>query len=263
MMHRPKSSWKAWLRLGIVVLISVSLAALAGKLAGRAVFRHEPPGRAPEPEQPALSIDPTSLDFGEVWADGPEHVLRFPVRNNSSRTVYVGGILTGCNCRPVEPQTFALQPGETRAVRLTITDLNRPEYVGRARPIRIELRPVLAGKPADTWTAHGVVRPRIETDVPAVMFGEANRVGQPPVARTITVTLPRAGELSAKLVPEVAAVEVKPGAPANSWRVTVAPHTQRQPGPFRATLTLTSTPPGGAPETLDLPVEGVLLEGER
>ena len=199
-----------------------------------------------------------------MWADGEEHTIGLPVRNDSVRVVHVFDVVTGCNCRPVAPNTFTLQPGETRDIRLTITDIKRPEYVGRAHPIRIELRPVADGQLVPAWIVHGVVRPRIETDTTAIMFGESNRAGEPPVSRAVTVTLPFSGTLSAKLAPEIADVEVRPGATSSRWTVIVSPRTNRPPGAFRATLKLTNTPPGGTSVfALDLPVEGILLEGQR
>jgi hypothetical protein len=49
-----------------VVVLAVGLAAAGGTLAARWPFRHAQPTPPPESEQPALTIDPQYLEFGEA-----------------------------------------------------------------------------------------------------------------------------------------------------------------------------------------------------
>jgi hypothetical protein len=130
--------------------------------------------------------------------------------------------------------------------------------------VQIELRPVVDGKLSQGWTIRGVIRPRIESDLSAVMFGESNYAGQLPVPRTLTVRFHQPGTPDVKLAPEVADVEVRPGPTATEWKIVVSPHTDREPGPFRAVLTVANVPPGGgAPvASLELRVDGVLMEAD-
>jgi hypothetical protein len=186
-----------------------------------------------------------------------------PIRNVSARTVRIDDIRTGCDCQPAAPEPFELQPGESRVWSVALTELNRPEHLGRTHPLRVELRPVIEGKMTAGWTVSGARLPPIETNLSAVLFGESNRANQPPVLRTVTVTLPSRGELGAKLVPEVATVSVHPTETPNRWRVVVSPRTERPPGAFRAALTLTHTRDGATVATLDLPVEGSLARSEK
>lgn len=95
------------------------------------------------------------------------------------------------------------------------------------------------------------------------MFGESNRVGQPPVPRTVTLHFNQPGKPEVKLVPDVAEVEVRPGATPAEWKVTVSPRTGRGAGTFRGVLTVANiSPEGKAVASLDLPVDGLLREGE-
>ncbi|MCI0700851.1 MAG: DUF1573 domain-containing protein [Planctomycetia bacterium] len=207
-------------------------------------------------------IDPQYLDFGEVW-ETKEQVIRLPVRNTTTHAIHISEFQTGCDCQPVEPKSLTIPAGETRDICLTLEKENRPERVGQLRQIRIEIRPVVNGKPAATWTIHGTIRPLIQTNMPAMMFSDSNRVGQPPVSRTLNVKFHTPGSPSVKLVPEVAAVEVRPGASAIEWKVTVSPRTDRTAGPFRAVLTIANLSDNAPVASLDLPVDGVLLEADR
>jgi hypothetical protein len=237
-------------------------AAIAGTWAGK---RSRGTQLAPPVAQLGLVIDPEHLDFGEVWED-PGFGVRLPVRNVTSRAIRVERFETGCDCRPVEPNSLTIPPGETREVRL-IPDRGKrsPALVGRPVQVETDIRAVVSGRSAGiAWRVRGTLRPPIATDLPAVLFGESNRAGHEPVARTLRVTLHTPGVLHAELVPPVAAVRVLPGATPTEWEVAVAPLTDRLPGPFKSTLTLTNRSPDGEPvASLALPVEGVLVEGDR
>jgi hypothetical protein len=221
--------------------------------------------RPPPVAQPDLVIDPQYLDFGEVW-EGKDQVIHLPVRNTTSGTVHVSEFQTSCNCEPIEPKSLTVPAGETREIRVTLGGRNNPSQAGQPRRVEIEIRPVVNGRAAPMWWAvRGTIRPLIQTDLSGVLFGDSNRVGQSPVSRTLKVRFHVPGTPRVTLVPEVAAVEVRPGADATEWKVVVSPLTDRTPGPYRGTLTIANVPPGGnAPvASLDLPVDGVLLEADQ
>jgi hypothetical protein len=115
------------------------------------------------------------------------------------------------------------------------------------------------------WKVRGTIRPPIATDMPAVLFGESNRAGQPPLARRLKVRFQTPGIAKAELVPAIADVRVVEGQTSSEWTLVVTPHTDRTPGPYRGTLTISNVSPDGhAPITsLELPVDGILKEADR
>lgn len=247
-----------------LLLIAVLAAAGAGTLAAR--WTRDEPNSAPNVDTIAgLMIDPATLNFGEVHGTA-DFAVHLTVRNVSQRDIHVSAFRTSCLCQPVEPRLLTIPAGETRAIRVALDAMSlSPAQVGQPRRVETELRPVLNGTPAaKAWVIRGTVHPPIATDLAAVLFGESNRVGQPPVSRRVRVEFHEPGRAKVELVPAVAEVAVLPGSASTEWAVVVTPFTNREPGPFRGTLTITNlSTEGRVLASLSLPVEGVLREGNK
>jgi hypothetical protein len=251
-----------------IIIVLVVFATGAGTLAARWPLRDVQQPVLPEqtlPEQRSLTIDPEHLDFGERWIDSKELTITLPLRNDSAHVIRIDSFQTSCNCESIKPSNLTLQPNEKRDICLTLTDLVQPEFLGRPRSIQSEVRPVIDGKIAKGWSVRGVVRPRIESNLTAVLFGESNRIGRSPVPRTLIVRFHQPGMASVRLTPEVADVEARPDATAIEWTIIISPRTDRQPGPFQGVLTISNIPLGGGDPvaSLELPVAGVLQEVDR
>jgi hypothetical protein len=249
----------------LLAIVAATVAAMAGDWAAR--HNSEEPHKPPQSATiDGLEIDLSHLDFGEVWAS-EDWSRPFPVRNTTDHTIHIEEFRTGCHCHPADPKTLTIPPGETREVRLILDPAKQsPALVGQPYRVDTEIRPVIHGKPAArAWRVRGTIRPLIETDTPAVLFGESNRVGQPPVARRVRVQFRDPGEAVAELAPAVAGVKVMAGGSPTEWTVVVTPHTDRKPGPFRGTLTITNLPTdvGTQIVSVALPVEGVLVEADQ
>jgi hypothetical protein len=249
----------------LLAIVAATGAAIAGDWAARR-NTEEPRTTAKRETIDGLEIDSPHLDFGEVWASEDWSRL-IPVRNTTERPIHVEEFRTGCPCHVAETKALTIPPGETREVRLILDPAKQsPSLVGQPYRVDTELRPVIGGWPAPrAWRVRGTIRPLIGTDTAAVLFGESNRVGQPPVSRRVRVQFRDAGVAAAEVRPAVADVRVVAGGSPTEWSVVVTPHTDRKPGPFTGTLTITNLSPDGRTRiaSLDLPVEGVLLEADE
>ena len=211
-------------------------------------------------------IDPASLEFGEVWG-ARDYAIRLPIQNLTDRTIQIDGFQTACDCKPVEPKSLTIPPCETREIRLVLDPDKQPaSSVGQPRRIETSILPIIHGRATTkTWKVRGTIRPLIATDLPAVLFGESNRTGQTPLARRLKVQFHTPGISKAELVPPVAGVQVLEGKTSAEWTVVITPFTDRPPGPYRGTLTISNLSPDGLTRiaTLELPVEGILKEIDK
>jgi hypothetical protein len=213
-----------------------------------------------------LVIDSASLEFGEVWG-GRDYAISLPIQNVTDRTIRIDEFQTPCDCKPVEPRTLTIPPGETREIQLRLDPVKQPaSTVGQPRRIDTSIRAIIHGRATlKAWKVRGTIRPPIATDMPAVLFGESNRAGQPPLGRRLKVSFQTPGIAKAELVPAVADVRVVEGQSSCEWTVVVTPRTDRAPGPYRGTLTISNISPDGltAIASLELPVDGILKEADK
>lgn len=166
---RPWGSPVVRKRLGIVAVVVVGLAAVAGALTGRAYFRHAQPAPPSNPEQPALTINPAHLDFGEVW-ETSQFLWSVPIRNTSSQPVVIERWQASCDCSDVQPSSMRLEPGETKAISVRI-DLGRNLGATSGTPVSVSLSPLFGGKSLATWALRGSVKPLIRPSaIPTAAF---------------------------------------------------------------------------------------------
>ncbi|MBX9580126.1 MAG: hypothetical protein K2X87_07435 [Gemmataceae bacterium] len=214
-----------------------------------------------------LAVDPSTLEVGDVW-EGGDRVVALPVRNTTANAVNITDFLTGCSCARVEPRNLVIPPYATRTVQATLDARpQHPSEVGAAdRPFEKQIQPVIDSTPAGkSWVVRGTFRAPIWSGVPAVLFGESNRAGQPPVARTVPVGSRVLGTPRVFVSPAVATAELRPHDAADRWRLVVTPRTDRPAGPFRGTITIEVVPADdtSTPAKLELPLDGILREGEE
>ncbi len=98
----------------LLIVGLVAVAAIAGTLLGRVQS-----SRTVQPPPFPLSIDTSDLDFGEVWYQ-PTLSHTVTVRNTSDSRQVVKSITGSCSCQSFEPNSFTLDPSESRDVIITI-----------------------------------------------------------------------------------------------------------------------------------------------
>lgn len=148
-------------RLGLLVLGSVTLAAIAGAFSGRAYFRHAQPAPPPAPEQPALTVDPAHLDFGDVW-ETDKFEWKVPVTNTGSQVLVVDRWQAGCDCSAITPQSLRVGPGETKSITVQIDLSSKVDSTSLTPvPISITFAAVVGGKGLPALTLRGKAKPII------------------------------------------------------------------------------------------------------
>lgn len=144
----------------------------------------------PARETVRLWAPPDALNLGTVWeTDQLEWTL--PVENREEAPVEVESFSTTCNCLSVEPQSFVLEPGARRDLRLQIDLGSQLKTTGE---VNIQLVPQLkesgegnqAKKLSPDWRITGQVRRALTFDR-NVYLGRHSELSQPLEPWTIPV----------------------------------------------------------------------------
>lgn len=197
----------------------------------------------PNPEQPALTVDPAHLDFGEVWeTDNFEWAA--PVRNHTASPVQVSAYSSSCSCVAAAskavipsggttPLTFRIDLRATRCLgteQQAVRDAKIQVALGRdtsptEKPVGVELR--------------GRVRSALAVSARAIDFGRfaATVTPQPRVVALRGLVALRSLDVAVE-GPSVVA-ELK-GAGPDKWELHVRP-TSSVVGRHEAKVKLTPT----------------------
>jgi hypothetical protein len=211
-----------------------------------------------------ISAAEDRLNFGDMWED--EHFAwTIPVTNIHHDPIQIEAISTSCTCAVAEPRTFALTPGQTREVRLTLNLVPRtgePTNEPRSFSTNVTFTTTAKGLGAarETLVISGRVLPVLELRPREPSFGETpDRVQPPPpitfaVApqvhlQTLSAISETPGYQAAVLPPEIES----PG----ELLVRVTPTTTKPAGPMTATVRLEPLGPNGEP----LPPRRVTVRG--
>ena len=234
-------------RLGILVIVAVGLAAAAGTLTARWVNRNAQPVPPPKSEEPALTVDPRYLDFGEVW-ETDQFEWTAPVCNRTEAPLQVSSFGSSCSCVSATstkvipaggtaPLTFRIDlrqqcaGAEPQAVR----DAKIQVALGRdtsptEKPVPVELR--------------GRVKSAIVVPARSIDFGRfpATATAKPRVVPIRSLVGLRELVVSVEGLSVVA--EVKPLA-ADKWELHVRPSSPLVVGRHEAKVRLTPTTTAG------------------
>lgn len=179
----PKAPTVRRSRVVLVALI-LCLAGVGGyRLAGRLKARPT----APAAEQSGgLTVPPERLDFGEAW-EQKAFAWVLPIHNRQRHDTRIREFAPSCSCTQVDPPSLVIPAGETREVRLTL-DLRdrgkREKYTsggGNVFEVRVAPRLEVEGGvvPTRGWTVRGLVRPVVQFDPSAVVFGRHSVLALP------------------------------------------------------------------------------------
>ncbi|HJT77028.1 MAG TPA: DUF1573 domain-containing protein [Gemmataceae bacterium] len=227
--------------------------------------------RARQPEAPTvngLSIDPSSLDLGEVW-ETPRHTTTLKIKNVSGDVRTVTDFEASCDCLGVEPRALTLQPGQAAELTVSLDLTHRQPYqLGLARwPTSVQIRPRFQGDFAPTpgWLVKASVRSRVSLEAAQLAFGDRCVHDGPPASRKVRarahVPLRR---LEASALPDLAEVRVEEDAAPGGYRIVVSPHPALPVGPFRFRVQVRAvTADGAAHECGALDVSGEMQPSSR
>jgi hypothetical protein len=231
-------------RFLLLALACASVAAVAGKLAGRATrtAQHAQPAPPPPAEQlsrksipPAVTV--ASTHVGEVWES---ETARVSVRlvNTTDRRLNLTHIGGNCNCTQVSPSTALLEPRAELEASLTydLNDRTPPDFGKLEREFKIVLSLEVNGLPQKPFLLTGTCRSHLATDTTVLHFGESNVRGQAPVSRYVRVNAsPQVATVRASSNPASVRVSA-PERTARGWRVAITPEHAQSAAAFEATV---------------------------
>jgi hypothetical protein len=248
-------------RIILLVLVAVGFAIGAGTLTGRWLRGVKPP--TPEPADTGLHIDPSRLDFGEVWAT-ERFDWKLPVRNTADSDATLETLTGDCSCLSVEGLPLRVGGGETGSLTLRLDLTRRCMGVGPEPfapiPYPIKLRgTVRVGETTHEvgWELTGRVKPAILLGRRGIDFG---RLWNPtlPLERSVMVrTAPGVsiGSVEVEDSPKITA-SLRPAAGAGEYELTVRLDSWAPPGRYQAAVRLVPVArAGGSPGAVRLPVE--------
>ncbi len=219
----PQSVWRDR-ALALTVLVVACIGAYRIGMASRHV------GDANQ----GLSVDGSSLDFGEVW-EVRDFSWNLPVHNNTTEEVRVGEFTASCSCLSIEPRTLVIPAGQTVPIHLLLdlttkavppTAQNQRNEAKSVADFAVQVAPRIANSPAPpiVWTIRGRVRKALAFSEPQLDFGESLVRGHPFQPKIIRVTahLPLVS-LHAKCNPALALVHVKASGDTKTFELEVAP----------------------------------------
>lgn len=137
---------------------------------------HNQPNLRPPPsaEQPALTVDPAHLDFGEVW-ETDKFEWSAPVRNHTDSSLLVSAYSSSCSC--VSASSTKLIPANTTAPLTFRVDLRAVACAGtmpqalRDTKIQVSLRGDTAPEKPVAVELRGRVKSAIAVPMRTVDFG--------------------------------------------------------------------------------------------
>jgi hypothetical protein len=132
-------------------------------------------------QQRLLTLQPGSLDFGEVWAQ-PHFRWTMMVSNPTDQAINVDQIDTSCRCVSVEPSSFSINPGDSLVLNVSMNlqgeAADRQQAAGGIdrESVTISLTPHVRGSMrTESWHIHGTVRRAVLTSAAAIDFGDVSR----------------------------------------------------------------------------------------
>ncbi|WP_162666105.1 DUF1573 domain-containing protein [Gemmata massiliana] len=160
-----------------MVIIAATFAAGAGVVAARWMKQNAEPA-PPAPEQTLLTVDSSSLDFGEVW-ETDKFDWAVPVTNRSANSVDISRWGSSCNCTAVQPSSLRLSPGETKTITVRLDLTQTLYYQQAAQPVAVSLLPIVAEQNSRrSWQLSGTVKPLLRKQ-PNLVFGPLSAAAQP------------------------------------------------------------------------------------
>jgi hypothetical protein len=218
-----------------------------------------------EPPLVQLAVPPGAFDMGEIW-EAEEFRWVVQVENREIFSVEVEGFSTSCNCAAVEPQSFVLEPGERREIRLKV-DLTAKLASNPDDEVSVQVRPRLkagadgAVRKGPEWKISGRVR-RALALASSAHVGRHSELAQPipPHSVSFDVLVPLESLSVACDVPGFSA-SVDLAQPGGKVSVLRLVETSARPvGEFEGVVSLKPILKGGIPlPTRRLRVAGVIV----
>jgi hypothetical protein len=207
-----------------------------------------------------LWIPPDALNMGTIWED-EQFKWTAPIENREATPIEVESFGTTCNCLSIEPNSFVLEPGERRELRLRINLTSQVKETGEvavglwAHVKKDDRKP---GEPlGPEWKITGQVR-RVLKFNRRLYLGEHSELAQPLLMRTIPIeVLVPLESLSAECDLSGFTVNVeRPEEGKGELRLLSV--TSRDLGAFEGTVSLHPILKGGE----QLPVQRLEFEGK-
>ena len=224
-------------------------------------------GTAAAADRSPLAASPGDVDFGAVWAR-PDHEMIVPVVNRTDRIVRVTEVRPHCGCTDVSPAGFALAPGETIPLRLTLDLLPRRDEraAEETRPFTSTVDLIVPDRrrPA-SLTVHGTVRHLLRSS-PRVVFGGRDVLvcGGGGGGKNLRLE-PHAGVKELRLTGPARRANAPADPPGGEWdSEPAAPEAELRREPDGAYRLAVAVPPAAEPGTVEyhLPLAAVLDTGE-
>lgn len=245
----------------LLCLVAASLAAVAGTTAGR-WMRPAAPESNPEPMSP-LGVDPTRLDFGEVWED--QHFeWALPLTNLTESPITVTGVSGSCSCTSVAPSSFVLGSREQTDLRVGIDLSPKPTELGlQIRTFSVRIDVDFRTETGVVGHSHWVVTGRVKRalQLPSEIYlGSHSEGGQPipPVSLHVDARVPIESVIATASAPFLRVTTSAPAWPATRFDLTVAVTDRNLPeGSFETWATVEAVAVGG----VRLPAARVTISG--
>ncbi len=230
------------IRSVLLLLGGIGVAAIAANFTSGGYFRSAQPAPPPHSEQPAVSIDPSRLDFGAAWeTDWFEWVV--PVRNHTDApaTVTVGGGCRSCD-KPTAPKVVPPGRAEQIAIEVDLTATRcaaaKPQHIREVK-IPVVLRSGSGStEKAVAFELRGLVRCAIDVPVRSIDFGRF-AVGESRKPRVIPISgLVGLQQLNLAVDGDSVVAELKSTAP-DKWELHVRPNPSATVARHEARLRLT------------------------
>lgn len=187
-----------------------------------------------------LLVPPTSLDLGTVW-EAEEFAWTVPVENREEVPLDVRSVRATCSCLSVEPQSFVLEPGGRRDLRLNIDLVSKASPTGEMSvqfTLLLNAESSWGRQRGPEWTVKGKVRRALALPPPTYL-GRFSELSQPLPAWSIPVeVLAPLGSVAAGCNRPgfSASIDVPPA--EGKAMLRLAPPPDLPVGPFEGTVTL-------------------------
>jgi hypothetical protein len=185
-----------------------------------------PPPVLSNSEQPALTIDPQHLNFGEVW-ETDRFEWRLCIENRSQAPLAITGLGGSCTCLSLEPQQFTIEPGQQQRVH-AVLNLHSRAAQSESQPhedfvaafwahVRGQEKPVY-------WQLHGRIRRSLQTvdrlDLGSVSYRSPAAAAQRFPVRILSGTI---GTLEAEPGSAAIRTELQSNPNGRDFAVTIVP----------------------------------------
>jgi hypothetical protein len=208
-----------------------------------------------------LTIAPKDLNFGTVL-EQEAFVWKVALSNPTRRAIGIDYFETSCGCVAIEPKSLTLEPGESRAIELTIDLTRRPaeERAASRHGYALKLIPIVKHGLAHLgWVLRGEVQTVFSAEPSAVDFGDEHVIGTVPPRRSVRLTGYRQVHIhSVAADPPLLDARVLAPAKGRSFTIDLTPKIDLVSGPFACELRVEATAEDGeALPAFSIPVRGV------